>query len=170
MIRSAITALLLGLALGFLYQGIVHHYAFGADLVSPWLPTPGWTTGVASDATAAELCAKGYTTKLVRPDEDYTEPLKKKQLQEPRYTDHNPAHYEEDHLISLEIGGSPTDPRNLWPEPYAGKCGAHVKDKLENKLHKLVCAGKLPLTDAQRAISFDWITAYNEYVGKLQCP
>jgi hypothetical protein len=26
--------------------------------------------------------------------------------------------YEEDHLISLEDGGDPTDPRNLFPEPY----------------------------------------------------
>ena len=26
--------------------------------------------------------------------------------------------YQEDHLISLELGGNPTDPRNLWPEPY----------------------------------------------------
>ena len=25
--------------------------------------------------------------------------------------------YQEDHLISLELGGHPTDPRNLWPEP-----------------------------------------------------
>jgi hypothetical protein len=30
----------------------------------------------------------------------------------------NMACYEEDHLISIEDGGDPTDPRNLWPEPY----------------------------------------------------
>ena len=30
----------------------------------------------------------------------------------------SPSDYQEDHLISLELGGNPTDPRNLWPEPY----------------------------------------------------
>jgi hypothetical protein len=25
--------------------------------------------------------------------------------------------YEYDHLVSLELGGAPNDPRNLWPEP-----------------------------------------------------
>ena len=30
----------------------------------------------------------------------------------------SPSDYQEDHLVSLELGGHPTDPRNLWPEPY----------------------------------------------------
>ena len=34
------------------------------------------------------------------------------------YADTNPiSDYEEDHLIPLELGGSPTSPLNLWPEP-----------------------------------------------------
>jgi hypothetical protein len=28
----------------------------------------------------------------------------------------NPKDYEEDHLISLELGGAPRDPKNLWPQ------------------------------------------------------
>jgi len=31
------------------------------------------------------------------------------------YVDKAPSHYEEDHLISLELGGNPRDPKNLWP-------------------------------------------------------
>jgi hypothetical protein len=45
--------------------------------------------------------------------------------------------YEEDHLISLEIGGAPSAEANLWPEPYNGPEGARVKDVVENKLHSL---------------------------------
>jgi hypothetical protein len=45
------------------------------------------------------------------------------------------GHYEEDHLIPLAVGGSPRSPRNMWPEKYAGKFGARVKDKLERFLH-----------------------------------
>jgi len=56
--------------------------------------------------------------------------------------------YEEDHLIPLEIGGAPRDARNLWSEAYAGPCGAQVKDKLENRLHALVCDGTLTLAAA----------------------
>ena len=34
---------------------------------------------------------------------------------------------------------------------------AQLKDKLEDRLHYLVCAGKVPLKDAQRDIAHDWI-------------
>ncbi len=61
---------------------------------------------------------------------------------------------EVDHLISLEIGGADSI-ENLWPQPSKG-IGYHTKDKLENRLHALVCAGKLSLDDAQKCISEDW--------------
>jgi hypothetical protein len=78
------------------------------------------------------------------------------------------ADYEEDHLIPLEVGGSPADPRNLWPEPrdvlLPGE-GAETKDKLENRLHDLVCSGALLLSDAQHAVASDWLAAYRVYVS-----
>jgi len=75
--------------------------------------------------------------------------------------------YELDHLISLELGGS-NDARNLWPETYSGQWNAHRKDALENRLHHLVCAGRLPLGVAQGAIRADWIAAYRRYAaGRL---
>lgn len=71
-----------------------------------------------------------------------------------------------DHLISLELGGS-NEVGNLWPQQYDGKVwNAHVKDKLENTLHGLVCRGSLTLSEAQRAISTDWIAAFKQYVGQ----
>jgi hypothetical protein len=54
--------------------------------------------------------------------------------------------YQEDHLISLELGGHPTDPRNLWPEPYPR---ASEVDSIENDLNAKVCAGELSLESAQ---------------------
>jgi hypothetical protein len=44
---------------------------------------------------------------------------------------------------------------------------AYVKDKVENKLHELVCAGKLLLAQAQREIASNWVEAYKTYVGPL---
>jgi hypothetical protein len=74
-------------------------------------------------------------------------------------------HYEEDHLIPLELGGSPSNEQNLWPEPYSTITGAHTKDKLENKLKKLVCDGTLKLHTAQHAIATNWYAAYLRYIG-----
>ena len=55
--------------------------------------------------------------------------------------------HQEDHLISLELGGNPTDPRNLWPEPYPR---ASDVDKIENELNSEVCSGQLTLAQAQQ--------------------
>lgn len=65
--------------------------------------------------------------------------------------------FEIDHLIPIELGGSTDDIRNLWPQAIAS---AKVKDRIENRLHDAVCAGKVSLTKAQIAIARDWKTAY----------
>jgi hypothetical protein len=58
------------------------------------------------------ICVPGYTEK-VRPHLPITNAIKKKQIAAFGYSDKKMADYEEDHLISLEIGGSPADERNL---------------------------------------------------------
>jgi hypothetical protein len=40
-----------------------------------------------------------------------------------------------------------------------------MKDRLEDRLHALVCAGKMSLEEAQHAIGDDWIAAYQRYVS-----
>jgi len=64
-----------------------------------------------------------------------------------------------DHIVSLELGGS-NDIANLYPEPGSGSASYHVKDKLENRLHRLVCAGTITLAAAQRDIARDWTKLY----------
>lgn len=74
------------------------------------------------------------------------------------------SHFEVDHLISLELGGS-NDIKNLWPQSYDTKpYNAHLKDTLENKLHSMICTNKISLVAAQKAIATDWVSAYKEYV------
>jgi hypothetical protein len=55
----------------------------------------------------------------------------------------DPSHYEEDHLVALEIGGDGKDPKNLWPEPHEWKDNSFDKDKIENWLHRQVCSGAM---------------------------
>lgn len=137
------------------------------------LPNPRLTPGALNPAvTQADIhrtiCVRGYT-KTIRPPEDYTERLKREGIREYGYTDHRLRDYEEDHLISLELGGSPTSPANLWPEPHhvVGGWGSYTKDRLENRLHALVCHGRISLADAQHEIATDWVAAYKRYVGPI---
>jgi len=62
-----------------------------------------------------------------------------------------------DHIVSLELGGS-NDIANLFPEPGSGPASYHVKDRLENRLHSLVCSGGISLHVAQAGIASHWQT------------
>ena len=118
----------------------------------------------AADATDLKvICQRGYTTTVrhVPPS------LKNQVLRQYGISYPQPHEYEIDHLISLELGGS-NSLRNLWPQSYLTQpLNARVKDRLENRLHALVCAGKLSLPVAQQAIATDWVAAYQQYVGPL---
>ena len=128
---------------------------------------PGMTNPAVTQANIdTTICVSGWT-KTIRPPASYTDKLKRQQMAA-RHLTGAPSDFEEDHLISLEIGGNPTSPMNLWPEPWNGPYGAHKKDRLENRLKALVCAHKLPLVDAQQAIASDWRAAYRKYVGSLK--
>jgi hypothetical protein len=121
---------------------------------------------VTQDNIQTTICVSGYTSKI-RPPVSYTDKLKVQQIAQYGYADTTPSDYEEDHLISLEVGGSPKDPMNLWPQPrHSTPHNASTKDTLENTLHGLICSGQLKLDAAQRAISTDWVAAYRMYVGE----
>jgi hypothetical protein len=108
--------------------------------------TPGVLNPDVTQATInSTICVRGWT-KTIRPPTSYTNDLKEKQMREYRVGG-SLSDYQEDHLISLELGGHPTDPRNLWPEPYPR---ASEVDSIENDLNDKVCAGELSLDEAQR--------------------
>jgi len=122
------------------------------------LPDPSCTPGVINPAvTPATLgitiCKIGWTT-TVRPPTSVTNRIKK----DTDFAYGLPAGTkgELDHLISLELGGAPADPRNLWVEPGPIP---NAKDAIENRLHTAVCSGQVSLGDAQHAIATDWTTA-----------
>jgi hypothetical protein len=114
------------------------------------LADPQRTPGVLNpDVTQANIrstiCRHGWTT-TIRPPTEYTNDLKRKQMR--LYGEAGSlSDYQEDHLISLELGGNPTDPRNLWPEPYPRAADV---DKIENELNAEVCSGQLTLAQAQQ--------------------
>jgi hypothetical protein len=119
--------------------------------------TPGTLNPAVSQATiAATVCKPGWTS-TVRPPPSVTGTLKT-QL-DTAYSLPATTEGELDHLVSLELGGAPSDPANLWVEP--GKI-PNPKDAVENQLHGAVCAGLIPLATAQKTIASDWTTAFDD--------
>ena len=135
--------------------------------------TPGAINKTVTQANISTTVCKSGWTATIRPTTTYTNKLKDTQLAT-TYKDYvaiwgsKPSSYEEDHLISLQLGGDPSDPKNLWPEPYAGN-GARKKDVTETALKRLVCDGTIKLKDAQKAI-LDWPSAYKKYVKPTDQP
>ena len=138
----AAAALLAVIALVLRFEQHAHVSAVVADPVR----TPGvLNPDVTQETIGSTICVRGWT-KTVRPPTSYTNELKLRQLREYGQT-RPPSAYQEDHFVSLELGGDPTDPRNLWPEPYPR---AGQVDRIENELNADVCSGRLTLAEAQR--------------------
>jgi hypothetical protein len=123
--------------------------------------TPGAISPAVTQANIhSTICVRGYT-KTVRPSESITE--KEKLASMDAYGDKGSPHgFEYDHLVSLELGGAPNDPRNLWPEPGASP---NPKDRLEDRLRSLVCDGHMRLATAQTQIASNWAAAYHRLFG-----
>jgi hypothetical protein len=101
----------------------------------------------------------------------------------------NPKCYEEDHLISLQAGGHPTDAENLWPQPYNSEInrqivGARQKDLVESFIHDEICFAipdsrknskvyhphsGLELKRGQEILAKDWFTCYLSVVRGEDC-
>ncbi|MDP9904698.1 hypothetical protein [Arthrobacter bambusae] len=122
--------------------------------------TPGVRNSAVTQATIHEtICTSGWT-KTIRPPEAVTGAEKQSNAKSYGFHgDWKTAEY--DHLLSLELGGAPNDPKNLWVEPNrAGATGVNnTKDLVENALHAAVCKGTVTLDAAQKAITTDWTTA-----------
>ena len=97
---------------------------------------------------ASTVCKQGWATKQ-RPPYAWSHALKIKLLPK----GHRLGEYQLDHFIPIEIGGSPTDRKNLWMQPIND---ALVKDVQENRLHDAVCAGTMTLAQAQAEMLKTW--------------
>jgi len=132
------------------------------------VPDPAVTPGEALPVTSVDVCSPGYQP-------DTTEPSVPKLLN--LYEAYGLAYFHDgycnnldgcqlDHLISLNLGGANTL-GNLWPQPVTGEWNAAKKDRLEQRLHQMVCNGELTITEAQLALTSDWRVAYRQYVATL---
>jgi hypothetical protein len=175
-----------------------------ADIYPDLARTPGAANRQVTQRTIQDnICNPQWSTKLIRPPSEYASKLKRKQLRENGHTIHqtrtevinpdtgkvdttrceahsdNMACYEEDHLISLENGGDPMDPGNLWPEAYNTHVGgtimgARQKDVVESFVHDEIChdipgskknsylpaTASVTLKRGQEILTGDWYACY----------
>jgi hypothetical protein len=137
-----------------------------SDCVLDSLPdrrcSPGaYSTGL----TKAVICSPHFDTGMVR-----RLPRSKKYAVEREYG-LPPGLFRDalqiDHIVPLRLGGS-NSIANLFPEEYVfadHSPGYRVKDRLDTRLHRLVCAGRISLRTAQRRIAADWERLYREVFG-----
>jgi hypothetical protein len=108
-----------------------------AQQPTPIVPDLNLTPGDTFDVTTEDLCVPGYSKKV----RDAPAEMKREVYEEYGVTSHGSGDYEVDHLIPLELGGS-NSINNLWPKSHrTSPWNAQVKDRLEGKLHELVCSG-----------------------------
>lgn len=132
------------------------------------LPDPVCTPGavdphVTPDTVDTTVCRPGGYTSTVRPPSWVTGQEKRLALTAYGNPAAAAASTEFDHLVPLSLGGSPNSPANLWPQPGASP---NPKDTLEGALRDLLCAHRIALRDAQQLIATDWVTAYQQILGR----
>jgi anti-sigma factor RsiW len=123
------------------------------------VPNRSLTPGAVRQVAVSDVCAMAHEEVVT------AVPASLRQLvfQEYGIANTRADNYEIDYLITSGLGGV-GDIHNLWPEPNASPVwNSHVKDALEERLHELVCSGKLDLPTAQHEIATDWIAAYRKY-------
>jgi hypothetical protein len=143
-------------------------------LVRPRTRTARCTRGVLADRrcspgayysrlTKAVICSPSYRTSSVRnvPQTEKYEVEREYGMASRLYG----RSIEIDHIISLELGGSNAI-ANLFPEPGSGAASYHAKDRLENRLHSMVCSGSISLSAARRGIATNWRLLYRRVFGR----
>ena len=183
----------------------------GPDTIYPDVTTnPGATNPDVTQANIGDnICNKNWKTTSIRPPASYTtkaedqtaprirchrppdqDPTRSSEVRRSQMQTHtdNTRCYEEDHIVSLQNGGAPSDERNLYPEAYntrgqEGQRRSARKDKVENFIHNGICldipnaklqAGAKPtksmtLEEGQRILAIDWYACYRSMVAKKDC-
>jgi hypothetical protein len=130
------------------------------------LPNHSITPGAVRTSDAKEICATTFRTAKYRKT---THAMKIEVCHNYGLSDcPHAGRIEIDHLVPLELGGL-DDESNLWPQlaKYPDHSpGFHVKDKLENELHRRVCKKQMSLQAAQTCLVDNWMTCYSRVFGK----
>ena len=146
---------LVGLVFGIL--------SFAQQVVVP-MPPGATNPAVTQETIKTTICVSGFTT-TIRPPSGIMSAQKRASAKKLGIKDLSLGEW--DHLISLQLGGAPNSPDNLWFQYYLPKPGAREKDVVEGYLKRQVCSNKITLAEAQFEIVHNWLEIYNQnYANK----
>jgi hypothetical protein len=141
---------------------------FSTSILADDIPNLNKTPGaIRSGLTKEKIC----TTKWGKDERHVTAAMKRQIFELYGYSGYGDPHCvpagkrtcEIDHLISRELGGADVV-ENLWPQAYGtSPWNAVLKDKLENRLHKEMCANRITLAQARSMLVNDWRKGYRKY-------
>ncbi len=154
-----------GLFAGWLALSFVATFSFGGRALAARLPDPLVTPGATTaGVTSLTVCKPGYD----RSPPPIPAAVRAKVYAAyglPKDACASGKACTLDHLIPVALGGSNVA-ANIWPQPTGGHWNARRKDRLEKRLHKMVCFGEISLKRAQKVISRDWIAEYQWVYGE----
>ncbi len=108
------------------------------------------------------ICVKGYSS-TVRPSTSYTNPIKFRLMRQEGIPESDKSEWALDHRIPISLGGHPRALSNLQ---LLTATENSRKARIEAKLLCYVCAGQMPLAQAQQEIAAGWQAAYIRYSGQ----
>lgn len=151
----AIFVLLLFTSLARAQDGRPYDYTQEENPLLPHgLQTPGSLTYPAPKIS--EMCSREFRKKFP----EIPHELKQKVFEAYGIDISKSNLYQMDHLITPEVGGG-NDIKNLWPQSLVSRpWNAHMKDRLENHLHREICQGRMSPNHAQTLLTLDWIDSY----------
>lgn len=148
-------SLLGGLALGL----------FSASLYA--VPPSPLDPRVTQSTIARTICDRDYLAKVM-PSVDERILRKSQLLAQRTITPELAPDYALDFRVPVLLGGSPDATENFGLIPWDGPDGERRKRRFAVFLNRCVCAGELPLTRAQAAVSGDWANRYSN-LWVLKC-
>lgn len=146
---------------------IIAYLAFNPSAQAPPAPSATYpelirNLDVTQRTIDQTICIPNYT-RSIRPHTSYTNKIKKQLITEFGFINSDLGDFQLDHFLPLELGGHPTDPRNLKLGYYIASPNIRDKDKLAGFLKRKVCAKIITLDEAQKEITEDWIFWFNQY-------
>jgi hypothetical protein len=140
-----------------------------ASARDPTIPDPDLTPGVMRELTLKQICHTkwGFDRRLV------TAAMKRQVFASYGLTPTSrscklgthKSRFEIDHFYP-RCGGGADDAKNLWPQCYSGKWNAVMKDRLEVRVCRDICNGKLDREDVPAVFAPDWRKSYRHYFGE----
>jgi len=155
------------IAFAALAQGAPVTHAPGYAVALPTVPGKA-NPNVNQSNIRSTICVHGWTA-TVRPPTSYTNKIKFALMDAQHIPRSDVRQFELDHEMSIEDGGDPASPLNLWLQPYRGKyctkwC-SQDKDVLETFEKRGVCKGTIPLATAQHELQTDWVASWLARIG-----